>query len=814
MIRLREDSAAGEAAARARPSIQHRVGACAGQNEGYREIHRDGKDMTGTDAGQREHRGALRVYLGAAPGVGKTYAMLEEARRQVQRGADVVVGVAETYGRADTAALLDGLELVPPARLHYRGGTFDELDLDAVLARRPQIAVVDELAHTNVPGCRNGKRWRDVEELLQAGIDVYSTVNVQHLESLNDVVERITGIQQQETVPDAVVRAADQIDLVDITPEELRTRLAEGKVYEPDRIDTAMTNYFREGNLTALRELALLWLADQVDIALDKYRVDERITDIWETRERVAVAVTGGPESDKLIHRAARIASRTSARLMVVHVVTGDGLVGASAKAMAEIRRTAEGLQASVHSIVGDDVAAALLDFARSVDATQLVLGSSHRSRLSRLLDAGIGERVIRESGQIDVHIVTHARSAPSGPPGVPDERSRAVLGWVAAVVLPAAIAVGVLVPGNRLGVGAVGALCFLAALAAAALGGVAPAALCLLASGALLIGAVLTAGETPPSTTGDIATIVVLLTAAAVVAVVVDAALTRGRVARRATREAELLTLFAGSVLHGADLPALLERVRETYGQRGVSLLQRDRGPVCAVGEHPPATTAAASTVCEVGDGEYALTLSGRRLAAHDLRVLTAIAIQSVALYRQRQLDEEAREARVLAAADLVDSSRLATDEARPRLDRVPVAAAVDRAMRIQSIDTDTVRADIGAATVRADPGLLDRVLGILLANALRHSAGRPVRIAAARVGEQCVITVADAGTGIPPGEATAVFDPFRRLDTDRDTTGFGLELALWAARGFVEAMGGSVTATATPGAGLTVIVTLAAER
>lgn len=771
MIRLREDSAAGEAAARARPSIQHRVGACAGQNEGYREIHRDGTDMTGTDAGQRDHRGALRVYLGAAPGVGKTYAMLEEARRQVQRGADVVVGVAETYGRADTAALLDGLELVPPARLHYRGGTFDELDLDAVLARRPQIAVVDELAHTNVPGCRNGKRWRDVEDLLQAGIDVYSTINVQHLESVGDVVERITGIRPRETVPDSVVRAADQIDMVDITPEELRTRLAEGKVYEPARIDAAMTNYFREGNLTALRELALLWLADQVDIALDKYRVGERVTDIWETRERVVVAVTGGPESERLIHRAARIASRTSARLMVVHVVTGDGLVGASAKAMAEIRRTADSLQASVHSIVGDDVAAALLDFAGAVDATQLVLGSSHRSRLSRLLDPGIGERVIRGSGQIDVHIVTHARSARSRR-AVPDRRARTDLVWVVA------------------------------------------AALCVLASGALLIGAAATAGQTRPSATGTVASVVLLLIAAAVTAVAVDAALTRGRAARRATREAELLTAIAGFVLRGADLPALLERVRETYGQRAVSLLRRDDGPVCAVGERPPRTTTAASTVCEVGDGEYTLALSGHRLAAHDLRVLTAIAVQSVALYRRRQLDAEAREARALAAADLLDSSRLVTGPARPELHRVPVAAAVRRALHAERDDLHAVRVDVGAVTVRADPALLDRALGILLANALRHSAGRPVRIAAARVGERCVITIADAGTGIPPDEAPAVLDPFRRLDTDGDTTGFGLGLGLWAARGFVEAMGGSITATATPGAGLTVIVTLVADR
>ena len=197
-----------------------------------------------------------------------------------------------------------------------------------MLARHPQVVLVDELAHTNTPGSKNPKRWQDVEELLDAGITVISTVNVQHLESLNDVVTQITGIEQQEKVPDEVVRAADQIELVDITPEALRRRLSHGNVYAPERIDAALSNYFRPGNLTALRELALLWLADQVDAALEKYRADKNITDTWEARERVVVAVTGGPESETLVRRAFRIASKSSAELMVVHVVRGDGLSG------------------------------------------------------------------------------------------------------------------------------------------------------------------------------------------------------------------------------------------------------------------------------------------------------------------------------------------------------------------------------------------------------------------------------------------------------------------------------------------------------
>src|SRR4051812_11111231 len=248
-------------------------------------------------------RGTLRVYLGAAAGVGKTYAMLNEGGRRAERGTDVVIGFVETHGRALTVAQIRDLEVVPRRRAEYRAQTFEEMDLDAVLARRPHVALVDELAHSNVPGSRNAKRWQDVEELLAAGITVITTVNIQHLESLNDVVERITGVTQQETVPDEVVRRAEQLELVDITPEALRRRLAHGNVYPAERIDAALGNYFRPGNLTALRELALLWVADQVDVALLRYRAEQRITDTWEARERVVVSITGGPESETLIRR-------------------------------------------------------------------------------------------------------------------------------------------------------------------------------------------------------------------------------------------------------------------------------------------------------------------------------------------------------------------------------------------------------------------------------------------------------------------------------------------------------------------------------
>ena len=361
-------------------------------------------------------RGELRIYLGAAPGVGKTYAMLGEAHRRLERGTDVVAAVVETHGRKKTAELIAGIEVIPPRCIDYRGTRFSELDVDAVIDRRPQVVLVDELAHTNTPGSKNPKRWQDVDEILDAGITVITTVNVQHLESLNDVVTQITGIEQQEKVPDEVVRAADQIELVDITPEALRRRLSHGNIYAPERIDAALSNYFRPGNLTALRELALLWLADQVDAALAKYRADKHITDTWEARERVVVAVTGGPESETLVRRAFRIASKSSAELMVVHVVHGDGLSGVSAPQMGKVRELAASLGATVHTVVGDDVPAALLDFAREMNATQLVIGTSRRSRWARIFDEGIGAAVVQQSGKIDVHMVTHgeAKRGPS----------------------------------------------------------------------------------------------------------------------------------------------------------------------------------------------------------------------------------------------------------------------------------------------------------------------------------------------------------------------------------------------------------------
>ncbi|MDX1890689.1 sensor histidine kinase KdpD [Mycolicibacterium sp. 050158] len=835
-----------------------------------------------TTSQYRTKRGELRIYLGAAPGVGKTFSMLGEAHRRIDRGTDVVAAVVETHGRKKTADMVADIEMIPPRYVEYRGSRFPELDVDAVVARRPDVVLVDELAHSNTPGSRNAKRWQDVDELLNAGISVITTVNVQHLESLNDVVAQITGIEQQETVPDDVVRGADQIELVDISPEALRRRMSHGNVYAPEKVDAALSNYFRRGNLTALRELALLWLADQVDAALAKYRAEHEITDTWEARERVVVAVTGGTESETLVRRASRIASRSSAELMVVHVVRGDGLAGVSAPQMGKVRELATSLGATVHTVTGSNVAAALLDFARENNATQLVLGTSRRSRWARIFDEGIAASTVQQSGKIDVHMVTHEEASRGFSLKSISPRERRLASWLAAIVVPSVIcAVTYFLVDPYLGISGESALFFVGVLLVALLGGVAPAILCGLFSG-LLLNYFLTSPRfsftiaEPDSAVTE----VVLLAMAIAVAVLVDRAANRTREARRASQEAELLTLFAGAVLRGADLPTLLERVRETYGQRAVSILRTGTGIVACVGQSPCVTVDSADTAIEVGDDEFWMLMSGRQLAARDRRVLGVVAKQAVGLIKQRELTDEAGRAQAIAQADelrrsllsavshdlrtplagakaavsslraedvgfspedtaellatveesidqltalvgnLLDSSRLAAGVVTPQLNRVYLEEAVQRALvgigkgvtGFNQSGLARVKVEVGDAVVMADSGLLERVLGNLIDNALRYAPDSVVRINAARVGDRVLLNVADEGPGIARGTEDQVFEAFQRLGDFDNTTGVGLGLSV--AKGFVEAMGGSVHATDTPGGGLTVVIDLAAPR
>lgn len=526
-------------------------------------------------------RGELRIHFGAAPGVGKTYAMLGEAHRRQARGTDVVVGLVETHGRARIAEQLEGLEVLNRRTADHRGVELTEMDLDAVLARKPEVVLVDELAHTNAPGSRNTKRWQDVDELLDAGITVLSTVNVQHLESLNDAVERITGIRQHETIPDEVVRRAEQIELVDLTPEALRRRMAHGNIYPANKIDAALGNYFRIGNLTALRELALLWVADQVDVALQRYREQKHISDTWEARERVVAAITGGPESETLIRRARRIANRAGANLLVVHVLRGDGLAGTPAGSLARLRELADGIGATFHTVVGDDVPEALLDFARSVDATQLVLGTSRRSRWARTFDEGIGATTVQKSGPVDVHMVTHseAQRGPRFPrlTGSPLSNARQVSGWVLSVLAPAAVTVAAVVWEAHVSVAEAVVGYFLATVLVARVGGIASAV-----TAALLGGGLLNFFRTEPRYTlvadpQSIVTVVSMILVGLIVAVVVDRAARLTQKATRARTEAALLASYSRTVLtHPEPLQRLLEKVVENFGQSSAALVER----------------------------------------------------------------------------------------------------------------------------------------------------------------------------------------------------------------------------------------------
>jgi two-component system, OmpR family, sensor histidine kinase KdpD len=836
-------------------------------------------------------RGELRVYLGSAAGVGKTFAMLNEGHRRAERGTDVVIAYVETHGREQTQAQVGDLEVIPRAVLPYRGTYFEELDLAAVLARAPEVALVDEFAHSNVPGSANAKRWEDVEALLAAGIDVISTVNVQHLESLNDVVQKITGVPQRETVPDAVVRAADQVEMVDMTPEALRRRMAHGNIYRPEKIDAALTNYFRIGNLSALRELALLWLADKVDEGLQKYRAAHDIHGTWEARERVVVALTGGPEGDTLIRRAARIAARsTGGDLLAVHVTRSDGLTGADPAALAEQRRLAESMGGSYHQVVGENVPEALLTFARAENATQLVLGASRRSWLSSLLTGpGVSMRTIRDSGDIDVHIVTHAqmgrgRGLPRSQGGLPLRRRLA--GYALAVVLAPLLTL--VLSALRAHVNLTSdVLLFLAAVVCVALvGGFIPAV-----ATAIIGSLLLNYYFTPPihlftiAEANNVLALIIFVFVGMAVSSVVDDAARRTKQAARAGAESELLATTAGSVLRGQQaLPAVLSRVREAFGMESVTLLERAvpaPGPapaagrwtaVATAGEPPVPTPESADTEVPVTD-RLTLALRGHALAATDRRVLGAFAAYAATALEQERLAAAAEAARPIAEADRMRTALLAavshdlrtplasakaavtslrtTDVQWSPTDRAELLATADESLdrlahlvdnlldmsRLQAgalavfprpADLAEIVArsldDLGPAAravvvaipedlpeVAVDPGIAERIIANLTANALRYSpAGAPPALRGSALLDRVELRVIDRGPGIPEEDWTKMFVPFQRLGDTDNTTGVGLGLAL--SRGLAEAMGGSLEPEETPGGGLTMTLILPA--
>ncbi|HTO83049.1 MAG TPA: sensor histidine kinase KdpD [Methylomirabilota bacterium] len=359
-------------------------------------------------AAAREQRGKLKIFLGAAPGVGKTYEMLQTARRRKAEGVDVVIGVVETHGRKETEALLEGLEVVPRRRVTYQGHTLNEMDIDAVLARRPGLVLVDELAHTNAPGSRHPKRYLDVEELLGAGIDVYTTVNIQHLESLNDVVAQITRVRVRETVPDRIVDAAE-VEVIDLTPDDLMQRLREGKVYIADQAERALKHYFSPGNLTALRELALRRAAQRVDAQMLTYMQEHAIAGPWAAGERLLVCVSEQPGDAQLVRYTKRVADRLHSPWTAVYIETSrhTRLSEAERDRVAEALRLAERLGAQTLTIPGQRIADDLLAYARDNNATQIIIGKSTRSRWFEMLHGSVVHDLLRRSGDIGVHVIS-----------------------------------------------------------------------------------------------------------------------------------------------------------------------------------------------------------------------------------------------------------------------------------------------------------------------------------------------------------------------------------------------------------------------
>ncbi|WP_109208820.1 MULTISPECIES: DUF4118 domain-containing protein [Microbacterium] len=629
-------------------------------------------------------RGKLRVLLGAAPGVGKTYEMLEEGRRLADDGRDVVVAVVETHGRAATAALTEGMTVLPRTVVSHRGVELTEMDLEGVLERHPEIALVDELAHTNAPGLRHAKRWQDVDDLLDAGIDVITTVNVQHIESLGDVVEQITGVAQRETVPDAVVRGADQVEVIDLSPQSLRDRLSAGQVYPAERIDAALSNYFRLGNLTALRELALLWLADEVDSALKSYRAEHGIEGTWQARERVVVALTGGPEGETLVRRGARIAARSAGgELLAVHVSGQDGLRAGDPGALAAQRALVESLGGTYHQIVGDDIPRALVEFARSANATQLVIGASRRGRFAAALTGpGIGATVVRESGDIDVHIVTHAaaggRFALPRVSGGALSVKRRLLGFALALVGGPLLTWFLVAIRNEDTITSDVLAYQLLVVLVALVGGIWPAVFAAVMSGFTLnyffVAPYYTVSVADPR---NVWALILYVVIAVLVSFIVDRAARAARAARRSEAEAELLANVAGSVLRGESaVPALVSRTRESLGLAGVRLVDADGTILATDGEPVRDGRFDAVTVSRRNGGPPAmLELHGHGLDASERRLVDAVAAQLAAALEHTDLTETAREAGVLAETDQVRSALLSAVSHDLRR---PLAAAV----------------------------------------------------------------------------------------------------------------------------------------
>ena len=856
---------------------------------------------------QRSERGRLKVFLGAAPGVGKTFEMLSAGQARRRDGTDVVVGVVETHGRPETQALLEGFKIIPRRRINYKGHELQEMDLDAILARHPQLVLVDELAHTNAPESRHPKRYMDVEELIAAGIDVYTTLNVQHVESLNDVVAQITRIRVRETVPDSIIDRADEVEVIDLTPHDLIQRLKEGKVYVARQAERAIRHYFSPGNLTALRELALRRTAQRVDEQMVSYMQSHAILGPWPAGERVLVCISGNTDGPSVVRLARRLADRLKVPWTAIHVETSRSLRMSEAERsrITEALRLADRLGAGTVTLPGQDVAGTVAEYARANNFTHIVIARSPKSWWRDLLFGSITEQLVRRAGGVNIHVI--AGESPADQPG-PSARTgidavpragadaRPYLGSLACVAGALAMA---LVLRDVLGITSI-ALAFLTAvLVSAVMYGLGPSLLACLASMLAYNFFFL-----PPLYTFTIADPenVVAVFFFAVVAVIASNLAARVRsqaiVARQRARTAEELYQFSRKLAVAASLDDLLwatvHQVALMLKVRVVILLPAD-GSVAVRAGFPPddeldaADIAAAKWSWEKNHpaGRGADTLPGAKrlflpmqtgrgpvgvigidsdepgplLTPDQRRLLDALADQSALAIERVNLVEDVDRARLEAERDrlrqalltsishdlrtplasilgsasslstdigqmpeavrdtlirtiqeeaerlnrfignLLDMTRIESGPLKPRAGLADlsdvVGAALQRAAKI--LAQHHVQLDLAPdlPMLELDMVLFEQVLFNLLDNAAKYAPhGSLIRLRAWRTDGRVCLQVIDEGDGIADADRERIFEKFYRArgaDTGRAGTGLGLAIC----RGFIEAMGGTISAT-----------------
>ncbi|MFC3694370.1 DUF4118 domain-containing protein [Chenggangzhangella methanolivorans] len=858
------------------------------------------------ETARRETPGRLKIFLGAAPGVGKTFEMLSEARAAEAAGRDVVVGVVETHGRAETETLLKGLEILPRRPSAKGGRAFDEMDLDALIARRPELALVDELAHTNAEGSRHAKRWSDVEELLNEGIDVWTTLNIQHVESLNDIVAQITRIRVRETVPDSILDRADDIELIDITPGDLIARLNDGKIYLPKTAERATAHYFSQGNLTALRELALRRTAQRVDAQLVTHMRANAIAGPWAAGERVMVCVEDSAQAANLVRAAKRMADRLAAPWLAVHVeAPGGGRVSEESKdGVAQALRLAERLggEAVILPALRREIVDDILSLARERNVTQIIVGKLPRPRWTRLLQGSTAAELIERSEGVSIHVVAAGAMPKTDSKGLRTTRSEPVsAASLGAALLATAVALGLgLALEPWVGVETVDLLFLTAIVVVAVRFGVWPS-LAAVVAGSLAYNFFFL----PPTYTLTVAnptnvSALVLFTLVALVVSNLAALVNRqASAARRRARSTEALYSFSRKlagvttlddalwatayqiasmlnlrvvlllpdasgerleigasyppedILDAADLAAakwtfenntpagrgadtlpgakrLFLPLRTARGAVGVAGLDGDapgallnpdqKRLMDALADQAAIAIERVTLVADIAVAERAAETDRLRQAlltsiSHDLRTpLAAIMGASSTLKDFRSLLDEAATDDLLETirqesdrlnrfiANLLDMTRLESGALEPNIGPHDVSdlvgAALKRAGKLLSERSVMVDIQPDLPMAKVDAVLFDHALFNLLDNAAKYADGAAVAIRATRGrGDRVVVEVLDEGPGIPQDDLERVFDKFYRVTKgDRVRAGTGLGLAI--CRGFVEAMGGTITA------------------